>query len=420
MNEYIEQFDLMMGERNQDTIERDSYDKVMLFSVICLALFGVLMVYSATSVVPPANHDTVKSEEAYSQFHYLKRHIFSLSVGIVFMFLSYRFRLKSLYSLSYVLIALSIVLIALVFVPGIGMKINGAKRWIRFWPSSFQPSEFAKFAMIVFLARYLSSARFNPNSFICFLKPLFVMTLFQAFFLMQPDFGSTITLSLITFTMLFLAGSRLRYLLGTSMVFVPVALWLVQAPYRLKRITSFLDPWSDPLGAGYQLVQSFIALGSGGLIGTGLGESKQKLSFLPYANTDFIFSLMGEELGFAGISAVLIFFVTLFIRGIKIASGKRDPFHYYLGQGLTYLIIYQVLINVAVVTGLVPTKGLPLPFISYGGSAIFVNMIAVGFLLNLSKRYQPVVVFERSDNIIQRKKAKISIYGRQGYNGRIR
>jgi cell division protein FtsW len=197
-------------------------------------------------------------------------------------------------------------------------------------------------------------------------------------------------------------------------------IWLLKAPYRLKRVTAFLDPWSDSQGSGYQLVQSFIALGSGGLMGTGLGESKQKLSFLPYANTDFIFSLMGEELGFAGVSVVLMLFGVLFMRGIKIASRKRDAFHYYLGQGLTYLIIYQVLINVAVVTGLVPTKGLPLPFVSYGGSALFVNMIAVGFLLNLSKQYQPVVEYGRSDNIIKRKKAMISVYGRQRYGGRSR
>lgn len=420
MNQYFEQFDFMLREKRQSNIERDSYDRIMLISVVCLILFGVLMVYSATSVVQPGNNDALGSGGWFSQFNYLKRHMFSLSVGAVFMFLAYRFSLNKLHSLSYVLIALSVVLIALVFVPGIGMKINGARRWIRFWPSSFQPSEFAKFAMIIFLARYLSSARFNPDSLMCFIKPLVVMAVFQVLFLLQPDFGSTMTLVLITFTMLFLSGFRLRYLLGTSVLFAPVVIWLLKAPYRLKRVTAFLDPWSDSQGSGYQLVQSFIALGSGGLMGTGLGESKQKLSFLPYANTDFIFSLMGEELGFAGVSVVLMLFGVLFMRGIKIASRKRDTFHYYLGQGLTYLIIYQVLINVAVVTGLVPTKGLPLPFVSYGGSALFVNMIAVGFLLNLSKQYQPVVEYGCSDNIIKRKKAMISVYGRQRDSGRAR
>ncbi len=412
MKEYMEQFDITMHEQ-QGSFNADSYDRILMLSVICLVLFGVLMVYSATSVVPPGSGG---SNSWSSRLHYLKKHIFSLTAGALFMFFAYRLNLKRLHSISFALMALAFVLVCLVFVPGVGMKINGASRWIRFWPSSFQPSEFAKFAMIVFLARYLSSPRFNPHSVTCFVKPVIVMVAFQTLFLMQPDFGSTMTLALITFTMLFLSGFRMRYLLGSILLALPVVVVLLKEPYRLKRITAFLDPWGDPQGAGYQLVQSFIALGSGGLTGIGLGESKQKLSFLPYINTDFIFALMGEELGFIGTSLVLAFFVVLFIRGMKIASSKRDSFHYYLAQGLTYLIIYQVLMNVAVVTGLAPTKGLPLPFISYGGSAIFVNMLAVGLLLNLSKRYQPIIEYRStSEDVLKRKKAKISVYGRDSY-----
>jgi cell division protein FtsW len=412
MKEYMEQFDITMHHQ-QGSFHADSYDRILMFSVICLVVFGVFMVYSATSVVPPGNGS---SNSWSSRLNYLKKHLFSLSAGAVFMFFAYRFDLKRLHSISFALIALAFVLVSLVFVPGIGMKINGASRWIRFWPSSFQPSEFAKFAMIVFLARYLSSPRLDPQSVACFIKPVIVMVAFQVLFLMQPDFGSTVTLALITFTMLYLSGFRMRFLVGTIALALPFVFVLLKEPYRIKRITAFLDPWGDPQGAGYQLVQSFIALGSGGLTGIGLGESKQKLSFLPYINTDFIFALLGEELGFIGTSLVLALFVVVYTRGIKIASSKRDSFHYYLAQGMTYLIIYQVLMNVAVVTGLAPTKGLPLPFVSYGGSAIFVNMMAIGLLLNLSKRYQPIIEYRSSsEDILKRKKAKISVYGRNAY-----
>ena len=412
MNEYIEQFEITAQGRNSG-YEDNSYDRILLLCVILLLLFGVLMVYSATSVVQPVRESAVKPAELNSQFFFLKKHIISLSAGLVFMFLAFRFNLKKLYSLSYVLPLISVVMVILVFVPGIGMKVNGASRWIRFWPSSLQPSEFAKFAMIVFLAKYLSSPRFNPDSILCFIKPLFVMAMFQMLFLLQPDFGSAMAMALITFTMLFLAGFRMRYIIGTVLLMSPPVVMLLMVPYRLKRITSFLDPWSDPQKAGYQLVQSFIALGSGGLTGIGLGASRQKLSFLPYINTDFIFSLMGEELGFLGVLVVILLFGIFFVRGLKIATGKEDPFQYYLGQGLTYLITYQALINIAVVTGLVPTKGLPLPFISYGGSALFVNMMAAGLLLNISKRYQHVSEYDSTDNILRRKKAKISVYGKR-------
>ena len=405
---------------NQACYEEDRCDRALLFSVLCLLIFGVLMVYSSTSVVPPAQEGVVKTDHGLSQFLYLKRHILSLTTGLIFMFVAYRFNLKRLYAISLPLLVLAVVLILLVFMPNVGMKINGARRWIRFWPSSIQPSEFAKLAMIIFLARYMSSPRFDPRKFVSYAKPVVIMVMFQVLFLLQPDFGSAMAMALITLTMLFLSGVRKRYLISTVLLLIPAAAWLIQTPYRWRRITSFLDPWSDQQGAGYQLVQSFIALGSGGLTGIGLGESKQKLSFLPYSNTDFIFSLTGEELGFIGVSIIMALFGVFFWRGVRIATQKKDLFHYYLAKGLTYLIIYQVLINISVVTGLVPTKGLPLPFISYGGSALFVNLIAVGFMLNLSKRYQPAVQQECTDDRLKRKKARISVYGRGEHARRIR
>jgi cell division protein FtsW len=211
------------------------------------------------------------------------------------------------------------------------------------------------------------------------------MAAFQIVFLKQPDFGATMSLAVLTVAMLFLSGIRLRYLFSLGLVAIPVLIKLISEPYRWKRVVAFLDPWKDPQGSGFQLTQSFIAFGSGGLQGVGLGESKQKLSFLPEVHTDFIFSLIGEELGFIGAAVVVTLFFCLFIRGFMIARKVEEPFAYYLASGISLMIAIQSVFNFAVVTGLVPTKGLPLPFISYGGSSLVVSMVAAGLLLNVSR-----------------------------------
>jgi cell division protein FtsW len=203
--------------------------------------------------------------------------------------------------------------------------------------------------------------------------------------LLQPDFGGAITVGLIAFVMLFLSGTPLRYILTVSVAALPFVIKLLMEPYRRERLFAFLDPWKDRYGSGFQLVQSFIALGRGGLKGVGLGESRQKLSFLPEVNTDFIFSLIGEELGFIGVITVLGLFLFFFIRGMKIAAKAQSPFSYYLSFGLTIMVTLQALMNIAVVTGIVPPKGLPLPFISYGGSSLLVNFMIAGTLLKLSR-----------------------------------
>jgi cell division protein FtsW len=211
------------------------------------------------------------------------------------------------------------------------------------------------------------------------------MAVFQGVMLKQPDFGAAMSLAFLTISMLFFAGTRMRYLMSLSLLSLPVIYILVKTPYRLKRVLSFLDPWNDSLGSGFQLIQSFIALGSGGIDGLGIGGSKQKLAFLPEAHTDFIFSIIGEEFGFAGAIIVVAIFFFIFMRGIVIANRWKDPFACYLAVGLTLMITLQALINIAVTTGMVPTKGLPLPFISYGGSSLMINMAAIGILLNISR-----------------------------------
>jgi cell division protein FtsW len=225
------------------------------------------------------------------------------------------------------------------------------------------------------------------------------------------------SLFMLTMGMLFIAGTRMRYLASIFILAVPVVYKLAMEPYRLRRITSFIDPWKDPQGSGFQLIQSFISLGSGGLTGLGLGESRQKLSFLPAKHTDFIFCLVGEELGLIGAALVIALFLFLFVRGISIAGRTKDRFLYYLAYGLTMMIAVQALVNFAVVTGLVPTKGLPLPFMSYGGSALLVNMAVVGILLRISRGDDEKPEARISRDIVARRIARRNIYGVKGSSG---
>ncbi len=385
-----------------------TYDRLLLVVMLLLLAFGSLMIYSSTSVVTP-----LLAKKKITQFYYFKRHLFTVLLGGLVMFFTYRLNPSSLRRYAFPLLVFSFVLLLLVFVPHIGMTAGGARRWIRLWPTTFQPSELVKLAMVIFLAKYLSMPDYNPESFASFIKPLCVMVLFQAVFLRQPDFGSTMSLAFLTFALLFISGIRLKYIGSVMLLAVPVLIKLVREPYRMRRITSFLDPWKDPLGSGFQLVQSFISLGSGGLTGIGLGESRQKLSFLPASHTDFIFCLVGEELGLIGATVLIALFVFLFMRGISIARRSKDKFVFYLAYGLTLMVSVQALVNFAVVTGLVPTKGLPLPFMSYGGSALLVNMAAIGILLKISKGETEPDTTELQ-NIKARKIARRNIYSRSG------
>lgn len=382
------------------------YDKWMLLVTALLIGFGALMIYSSTSVITP-----VLAKKKISEFYYFKRHLFTIVIGFCFLVFAY-FKLKPSYTkrIAVPLLIFSSVLLILVFLPGIGVTAGGARRWIRLWPSTFQPSELVKLSMVIFLAKYMSMPDYKTDSFVSFIKPVLIMALFQLAILKQPDFGAAMSLAFLTFAMLFLSGIRIRYLASLLVLAVPVIIKLAMEPYRLKRITSFLDPWKDPQGCGFQLVQSFIALGSGGLTGVGLGSSKQKLSYLPESHTDFIFSIIGEEFGLIGVLFVITLFLILFIKGISIANRAKDSFVYYLTVGLSMMIALQALINFAVATGLVPTKGLPLPFVSYGGSSLLVNMTAIGMLLNISKgeESQPLV-YDRE--MIIRRKARRNVYG---------
>jgi cell division protein FtsW len=385
------------------------YDKTLLFAMLALVVFGTIMIYSSTGVVTP-----VLEKKNISEFYYIKRHMLTMVLGTIALVAAYKTKPGLLEKMAVPLLVLSGLLLVLVFVPHIGVKAGGAKRWLRLGFTTFQPSELVKLAMVVFLARYLSRPEYNPDNFRCFVKPLVIMAAFQAVFLKQPDFGATMSLFILTIGMLFIAGTRVRYIASLLVLALPVIFKLAMEPYRLRRITSFLDPWKDPQGSGFQLIQSFISLGSGGLTGLGLGESKQKLSYLPAKHTDFIFCLVGEELGLIGASIVIALFLAIFIRGVSIANQTRDRFHYFLAYGLTMMIAVQALVNFSVVTGMVPTKGLPLPFMSYGGSALLVNMAVIGLLLRISKGDELVSDTALNKDLIARKAARRNIYSAQG------
>jgi cell division protein FtsW len=288
------------------------------------------------------------------------------------------------------LLGLMIILLVLVLVPSFGVVANGARRWLRVGPISLQPAELAKLIAVIYLAAYLAKREDRITNFLGGLvPPLLVIGVLGGFVLLERDLGTVVVLGSIAISLLFLGGARLSHLVSLGLCAVPVALVLVlSSKYRRERLMTFLAPWKDASDAGFQITQSFLAFGSGGPFGVGLGEGKQKLFFLPEAHTDFVLALVGEELGLVGTGAVIVLFALFVVRGFQVAARARMPFGRYLGMGITLLIGVQALINASVVTGLVPTKGLTLPFVSYGGSSLVTCMVGVGILLNISRDRQ--------------------------------
>lgn len=361
-------------------LNNNSNTRGIIVSALMLVGIGTLMVYSSTAFMAMQKYG--------NGFHYLWKHLFTVFVGIITMLLLSRTDYQRLRPAVYILLAVSGALLLLVFVPGIGISANGARRWLRLWPTTFQPSELVKVVMVIFLADYMDRNIHRMKELkYGILIPIGVMLLFQGIIILQPDFGAVMSLAILTFGLLILGGANLKHI-GAIMLFSLPAVYVLitSSAYRMKRIMCFTDPWEDPFGCGFQLVQSFIAFGNGRFFGVGLGGSKQKLYFLPEVHTDFIFSLIGEELGLIGVLAVLGVFIWLFIKGIQVSAKTRDPFSYFLTIGLTMMLGVQVIINLAVSTGLMPTKGLPMPFISYGGSALLINMAAVGILISISRK----------------------------------
>ena len=355
-------------------------DEWLFAGVVALALFGVIMVYSASAVV-------ASSETGHTQYHYVVRQGIFTVLGLGAMLVGMRFdytRLRSS-TITYGLLGLTLVLLVAVFA---FPPINGARRWIKFAGFSLQPSEVAKLALAVFLARFLERRAGAEGSFLRTFFPCAAVTgLLAVLVVAEPDLGTALMLLVIATVMLFTAGARLSHMaLAAAPALVGLAGLLLFVPWRLKRLVTFLDPWADPQGAGYQVIQSLLAVGSGGVNGLGFTEGRQKMFFLPFAHSDFIFAVVGEELGLLGGLGVVALFGLFLWRGMRAALRAPDRFGMLLGTGIVTGIVAQALFNMSVVLALVPTKGIPLPFISYGGSSLVPTLFSVGLLLNISQQ----------------------------------
>lgn len=350
-------------------------DPWLLLAALALAGVGLIMVYSAGSALAAKRY--------LDEAHFFKAQLLHVAVGLAVMGVLASLDYHRLERLAYPLLLAVLLTLLLVLVPGVGHTAGGAVRWLRIGPLSLQPAEFAKLALVVYLAYSLSVHADNIKSFSRGLVPhLGVAAVLILPVLAEPDLGMSVILFTLAVVMLFVAGVRLSYLLSMLVAAAPlVYLLIVRFPYRFQRITAFLNPWDDAGGAGFQIIHSFFALGSGGLTGAGLGASRQKLFYLPEPHTDFIFGVLGEELGLWGVLLVLGLFLVVIVRGLKIALEARELFGTYLALGATLIIGLQAFINTGVVMGLLPTKGLTLPFISYGGSSLVVNFACVGMLL---------------------------------------
>jgi len=346
---------------------------------VILISIGIVMIYSASGIYA--------LEEFGDKAHYLKRHVLFLGIGLILALTVMACDYRDIRPYVKPILLFSIVLLVLVLIPELGKESYGARRWFKIGPFSFQPSELAKLTMLLYTADFLErKGNKIGNYFQGFLPIMFILGIICFLVIKQPDLGNSILLASIVLILLFVAGARLWHLGFLGLLSLPALYFLVATvPYRMRRITAFLDPWQDSQGAGFQLTQSQIALGSGGVFGLGPGQSVQKLFYLPAAHTDFILSIIGEELGLIGTMAVIVLFIIFIWQGARIAKRVTDPFGYYLSLGIVVLLGLQAVVNIGVSIGAFPTKGLPLPFISYGGSSLIFNLIAVAFLLNISR-----------------------------------
>ncbi len=359
------------------------FDKVMLADVVILAALGVVMVYAASAYTAMDRYQ--------DPIYFLKKELLFFGLGLGGMTVMANINYSHLQWFVYPLLMLSLILMILVLVPGFGVEAGGARRWLRVGGLTFQPSELTKIGLIVYLAHSLKKKADRLKDFVYgFIPYIVILGVFFMLMMLQPDLGTAVGLAVVAMLMLFMAGSPLHYLVSVLLVSLPVLYVLIMSEeYRRQRITAFLDPWSDASGSGFQIIQSFLAMGSGGLTGVGLGEGRQELLFLPEPHTDFIFAVIGEQLGFIGAVLVVGAFVLFLIRGMLISVRSVDPFGRYLALGLTVMVSIQALMNFGVVVGLLPTKGLPLPLISYGGSSLVMTLLSVGILLNISKWTRP-------------------------------
>lgn len=354
-------------------------DWILLGAILALLTIGMVMVYSSSAVKGYVQYD--------DPYHFLKMEVIWVGLGLAALAVTMRLDLQMIERFAKPALITAIVLLIMVKIPGIGRRVNGADRWIGLGPLSIQPSEVIKLAMVLVMAHLLAVQPYKIRSFRHGLLPILgLLGLIAGLIMLQPDLGTTLVIVGTSFFMMIAAGARVSHMLalgGTGLGLVIAA--IAAAPYRMRRITAFLDPWADPSGKGYQTIQALLALGPGGLFGLGLGQSKQKFLYLPENHTDFIFAMIGEELGFVGASIVVLLFFLFAWRGFRVAMGAPDAFTGFLAVGVTAMVSIQAMINMGVVSGVLPVTGITLPFLSYGGTSLVFTMIGVGVLLNISR-----------------------------------
>ena len=350
---------------------------ILIISAL-LTTIGLLFIYSSSSVFALEKHA--------SPSYFFKKQLVGLLLGLVALVCARLFPLNLLKKLAPLAFIGSLSITALTFIPSLSSHIHGSSRWLSIGGFSFQPSELLKIGIILYLASFLTKKEYKKNSFTyCYLPFLIIMSVTSLVLLKQPDFGLTVTLLLTACIMLFIAQIPLRYLGWTIVAALPgMIILILMRSYRLKRILTFLNPWNDPRGAGFQIIQSLIAIGSGGFWGVGIGQSKQKFFYLPMQHTDFIFSIIAEETGFVGCSILVLFFSLFTYFGFRVAARLHDNFSMLACTGFVALISLETVINISVATGLIPTKGIGMPFVSYGNTALVCTLAMIGLMMNMA------------------------------------
>ena len=354
-------------------------DKLLLFAAILISLFGLLMIYSASSIWAEYKFDDA--------FYYVKHQSIFFLLGLIVIFTTSKINYEVYYKKSNFIIMACLIMLILVLIPGIGSIRNGSRSWFGIGSFGIQPSEAAKLGLIIFTSKFLSNSEQYIKSFKKGVLPILSITLLIfGLIMLQPDLGTGVILVMSIIALLFIAGVNMKFFFISGIIgLIGIIILILIAPYRMDRITSFIDPWSDALGTGFQIIQSLYAIGPGGLLGTGFGNSIQKHFYLPEPQTDFIFSIIAEEFGVVGAFIVVGLFSIILYRSIKIATNTKDLFSKYLAFGIIFQLIFQTLMNLMVVIGLIPVTGVTLPFLSYGGSSLLISMASIGIILNISK-----------------------------------
>ena len=355
------------------------YNKLLLLAVILISLFGLLMIYSSSNIW---------AEYKYNDpYKYLKSQAIFLIIGYILMIIISKFPYQNYKKLANIIFLTCTIMLILVLIPGIGTVRNGSRSWFGIGSLGLQPSEFTKLGLIIFTSKYLANNTKELKDIKKGVLPILsALLLIFGLIMLEPDFGTGVVIVMTIIVLLFISGVKMNFFIKIGILgLIGIIVLILIAPYRLERIVSFINPWTDPLGSGFQIIQSLYAIGPGGLLGLGFGNSIQKHFYLPEPQTDFIFAIISEEFGFLGVLIISTLFITIIYSGLKISMRCQDNFGKFLAFGITFGLAFQTILNLMVVVGLLPVTGVTLPFLSYGGSSLLISLINIGILLNIDK-----------------------------------